>query len=209
MIADIRLFTAAQASAVSGINVKAVNNAIDKHVIVLGGSNAKDGRRVSRRLLTGQDLVLLKVWHGVGSVLPVEKRACLFQQIKAEPLAKTVKADELLIVDVGAARKQVSDRIKELDAAEMLIQADPHTMGGEPVFRGTRIPVYAIVAMLEAGADREDLLSGYPGLDDRKLDLGQLWVTAHPRRGRPKRLADHGVKATSVKKVTLKSDPLS
>src|ERR1700690_1622423 len=75
-------------------------------------------------------------------------------------------------------------RMRDLDEAERLIVIDKETLGGEPVFKGTRIPVYSVVAMLDAGADVAELLSGYPKLDGRKLELGRLWTAAHPRRGR-------------------------
>jgi uncharacterized protein (DUF433 family) len=147
------------------------------------------------------------VWRGVGDTLSAERRQRLFAAIAAKPTAKTVKADELLIVDVGEARKQVDRGVRDLEAAEAIVSRDKATLGGEPVFKGTRIPVYGIAGMLEAGASAEDLLSGYPKLTERMLELARIWVAAHPRRGRPKSLSDLGLKIKSTKRVPLKSDP--
>lgn len=108
-----------------------------------------------------------------------------------------------------AALKQVAARVRDLEAAEKAIHRDRAIMGGEPVFRGTRIPAYGVAAMLAAGADETELLEGYPKLDRRKLELARIWATAHPRRGRPKRLSDHGLNLTSVIRVLLKPDPLA
>jgi uncharacterized protein (DUF433 family) len=58
-------------------------------------------------------------------------------------------------------------------------------MGGAPVFRGTRVPVYAIVDMLRDGATVQEILDGYPSLKEEKIRLAELYVTAHPKRGRP------------------------
>jgi hypothetical protein len=69
--------------------------------------------------------------------------------------------------------------------------------------------VYGIAAMLEAGTSAEELLSGYPKLTERMLELARIWVAAHPRRGRPKSLSDLGLKTKSTKRVPLKSDPLA
>lgn len=88
-----------------------------------------------------------------------------------------------------------------------MIQIDKEVMGGEPVFKGTRIPIYAIAAMMEAGAEPGELLSGYVKLDRRKIELAQLWAAAHPRRGRPKRLADQGFKLKSSKRRILPPPP--
>jgi uncharacterized protein (DUF433 family) len=209
-----RLFTPAEAGAVSGLKLKAVHNAIDKRIVmpVAKGRRAAapgDIRRTGSRFLTGEDLVCLRVWRGVGDTLSAERRARLFGAIAAQPKAKTVKADELLIVDVGEARKQVERGVRDLEAAEAIVVKDKATLGGEPVFKGTRIPVYGIVAMLDAGASAEELLSGYPKLTERMLGLARVWVSAHPRRGRPKSLKDLGLTVKSTRRTPIKDDPLA
>ncbi len=151
----------------------------------------------------------LRVWRGVGDTLSAERRQRLFVAIAAEPTAETVKADELLIVDVGEARKQVDRGVRDLEAAEALVAKDKATLGGEPVFKGTRIPVYGIVAMLDAGATAEELLSGYPALTERMLGLARIWASAHPRRGRPKSLDDLRLTTKSTRTIARKGDPLA
>lgn len=207
-----RLYTPAEAGAVSGLKLKAVHNAIDKHIVdPVKGRVATAGavKRVGPRFLTSEDLVRLRVWRGVGDTLSAERRQRLFVAIAAKPTAKTVKADELLIVDVGEARKQVDRGVRDLEAAEAIVAKNKETLGGEAVFKGTRIPVYGLVAMLDAGASVEELLSGYPKLTERLLDLARIWVAAHPRRGRPKSLSDYGFILKSTKRVPLKPDPFS
>lgn len=212
MTDSARLFTPAEASAVSGLKLKAVHNAIDKRIVepVANGrlNAAAKVRRTAPRFLTGEDLVRLRVWRGVGDTLSAERRHTLFVAIAAAPNAKTVKADELLIVDVSEARKQVDRGVRDLEAAEAIVSKDKAILAGEPVFKGTRIPVYAIAEMLGSGAAPEDLLSGYPKLTARMLDLARIWATAHPRRGRPKRLGDFGLTVKSTRRQPLKSDPL-
>ncbi len=212
MASTARLYTPAEAGAVSGLKLKAVQNAIDKHIVepVAKARPVKVGvARRSPRFLTGEDLVRLRIWRGVGDTLSAERRHLLFVAIASRPTAKTVKADELLIVDVGEARKQVDRGVRDLEAAEAIVTKDKGTLGGEPVFKGTRIPVYGIAAMLEAGATADDLLSGYPKLNERMLDLARIWAAAHPRRGRPKSLSDLGLKVKTTRRVSRKSDPLA
>jgi len=203
-----RLYTPAEASAVSGLNLKAVHNAIDKEIVrpVASGRGAGLGKmaRFTPRYLTAEDLVRLRVWQGVGGTLSTERRQRLFVAIAAAPKAKNVRADELLIVDVGEARRQVDRRVRDLAAAEAIVVSDRGTLGGEPVFRRTRIPVYGMVAMLNAGATEAELLSGYPKLTNRMLELARIWSAAHPRRGRPKSLGDLGLKMKSTRRVSRK-----
>jgi uncharacterized protein (DUF433 family) len=42
------------------------------------------------------------------------------------------------------------------------IARDPETMHGQPVFRGTRVPVQTLVEYLEGGDTLEDFLEGVP-----------------------------------------------
>lgn len=46
-----------------------------------------------------------------------------------------------------------------------IVRRDPAIMGGEPCFRGTRIPVSVLFANLEAGVPLEEILESYPTLD--------------------------------------------
>lgn len=202
-----RLYTPAEAAAITGIKVKAVHNAIDKRIV-----EAATGAGRNRRMLTGDALLRLKLWHGVGTTLTGDRRKRLFEEIEAKPSAKTVRADDLLLVDVAEARRRIAARTRDLDEAE----ADVHSvkgrytaiMGGEPVFKGTRIPVRMVAAMLDQGADEDEILDGYPSLTRRRLELSRIWAAAHPSRGRPKTLKELGYKPISVETIPLKEDPL-
>jgi uncharacterized protein (DUF433 family) len=190
-----RSYTVAEAAAVSGIGIKSVNNAIDKHII-------ETVTRSTRRELSDEALLRLKLWYGVGSTLSTDRRQKLFDSIKAEPMANEVRADDLIIVDVAKARKQVASRVKDLDEAASFINRKKGVMGGEPVFAGTRIPVHLVASMLATGADEADILEGYPKLTARMLELAKIWVAAHPRRGRPKSLKDQGLTTKSTKRLS-------
>lgn len=41
---------------------------------------------------------------------------------------------------------------------------DPEILGGEPVFKGTRVPVKSLFDHLEAGDSIEDFLDGFPSV---------------------------------------------
>ena len=203
---DSRTYTPAEAAALAGVGIKAVHNAIDKRIVDTVPTTRKGG--ASRRVLTGEALLQLTLWEGVGPVLAVDHRHRLFKAIKARPTAKTIRADDFIIVDVAEARKQLKARMQTLARADAAIGSVKGVMGGEPVFKGTRVPARLVAAMLDQGADRTDILGGYPALTDDMLDLARIWAAAHPARGRPKRLSELGVKIKSSKRMTLKGDPL-
>ena len=199
MTSPSREFTPAEAAAISDVAVKAVHNAIDKRIL----ESRAQQRNV--RTLTAGDILRLKLWQAVGGILSQERRQKLFSEIETYPAAKRVKADAYLIVDVEEARKEIAKRTRDLEAAEAAIVRNDAIMGGEPVFRGTRIPVRLIATMLDEGVENAEILDGYPKLDPRHLELARLWVAAHPRRGRPKSVADRAV--TKQSRAPLKPDP--
>jgi len=46
------------------------------------------------------------------------------------------------------------------------IESNPDVLSGQPVVRGTRLPVYVIVDAVAAGDSMEDLLEAYPFLEE-------------------------------------------
>jgi len=52
--------------------------------------------------------------------------------------------------------------IEEKELASLPINVDPEILGGTPVFRGTRVPVEALLSNLEAGVSLEEFLDNFP-----------------------------------------------
>ena len=49
------------------------------------------------------------------------------------------------------------------------IEIDPKKLGGKPVIKGTRIPVYLILEMLANGMSVEEILREYPELTEEDV----------------------------------------
>jgi len=82
------------------------------------------------------------------------------------------------------------------DANTMIVSVEA-VMGGEPVFKGTRIPVRLISAMKAQGATTQEILDGYPALTAEMVELAESWAAAHP--------VSSPVEASSVQTLVLKS----
>jgi uncharacterized protein (DUF433 family) len=52
--------------------------------------------------------------------------------------------------------------ISESELTRLPITVDPEIMSGAPVFRGTRVPVDALVSNLEAGLTIDEFLENFP-----------------------------------------------
>ncbi len=54
----------------------------------------------------------------------------------------------------------MSETIQELKPSAIVV--DPEIMGGEPVFRGTRVPVASLFEHLESGSSLDEFLDWFP-----------------------------------------------
>jgi uncharacterized protein (DUF433 family) len=120
-------------------------------------------------------------------LLPTAARRAIAKKIESSPEIDTVilKEGSALTIQVKSVRLELDADLMRLERAENMIISDPEIMRGTPVYRGTRIPVELIADMLSQGANTQEILEGYPGLDRKKVELAPLYVQAFPRRGRP------------------------
>jgi len=122
----------------------------------------------------------LKLWYGVGSILSAERRNGLIDTMDQNPEADVVRADDYLMVDVARAREQLAGRAEAL--AEHMVQRVKGLVGGEPVLKGTRVPVRMVAAMKAQGASTAEIVDGYPSVTARMVELAEIWSAAHPAR---------------------------
>jgi uncharacterized protein (DUF433 family) len=70
--------------------------------------------------------------------------------------------------------------------ARSLVRRDPAVMSGDPVFRGTRVPVHMIAGLIAQGSTTSELLHSYPRLTAEMIRLAPICAAAYPLR-RPAR----------------------
>lgn len=64
--------------------------------------------------------------------------------------------------------------------ASEVVVSDPEIRGGDPVIRGTRTPVYDLVAN-SYRCSMAELLAMYPAVTEVEVEAAQIWVKANPR----------------------------
>ena len=89
-------------------------------------------------------------------------------------------------LDLADVVSQVQDRLSELDRIKNAVEENPNIRGGEPVFRGTRIPVQMVADFLNQGVSGEEFLEDYPALTGESLEIARQYVELYPRKGRPR-----------------------
>ena len=66
---------------------------------------------------------------------------------------------------LSASRLRLESETRErIDVMDKIIIKDPNIMGGEPIFRGTRVPFKILTDYLEGGDSLDDFLEQYPSV---------------------------------------------
>lgn len=93
--------------------------------------------------------------------------------------------DDVMTFDLASVKAEAEDRIRLLRKAEDAIVADPEILHGEPCLKGTRMPVYLVAEMREAGTSVDEMLRSYPSLTPDLIEKATIYAAAYPKRGRP------------------------
>jgi uncharacterized protein (DUF433 family) len=92
----------------------------------------------------------------------------------------------LLKIDLRQPRRELAASLRDLRLAWRMVVSDSEILGGDPVFRGTRIPVHMIAELVAQGSKPAELMESYPRLTIEMIRLAPIYASAYPLRG-PKR----------------------
>jgi len=181
-----------EAAVVSRVALRDVNRVIDEGILPEEFFTNDDGRHVVAVACT-----LISFYFESAGALTSEER--LFAIRVTVPrlrrsisfaLPTLLKEDwivrhEFLTIDLAPFVRGAVERLSRLMAARDLVESSPEILGGTPVFRGTRVPVYDVAALVSASVPTERILSDYPALNREKVELAAVFAEANPPRGRP------------------------
>ena len=75
-----------------------------------------------------------------------------------------------------------------MKASRSVIESSPETLGGTPVFAGTRVPIRNLIDYLEAGDRLEDFLEAFPSVTREQaiaaLEIARDSLTTRARPSR-------------------------
>jgi uncharacterized protein (DUF433 family) len=174
------LFTPTEAAVLTGLSLKAVNNAIDKKTI-----SAVAGEE-GGRMLDARALVSLSLERRLSDRIAPELRRQVFDALADSPRNVVSLEGGLVKIDLREPRRELATSLRELRRAKRLVVSDPDIMGGDPVFRGTRVPVHMIAELVAKGSPPAELLESYPRLTAEMIKVAPVYAAAYPLRGRPR-----------------------
>lgn len=176
-------FTPTEAAVLTRLSVKAVNNAIDRKTI-----STVAGRRAGQatRLLNLCALMALALERRLADRFMPELRREVFDALAAAQRNRLSLDGGFLTIDLREPRRELATSLRMLRRARELVVSDPDIMGGDPVFRGTRVPVHLIATLLGQDSADAEVLESYPRLTPEMVRLAPIYAAAYPIRGRPR-----------------------
>lgn len=176
------LITRNEAAELSGASPSLVNKAIEQRLV----GTTSVGRA---SLLKPKDVGVLALFARLGTDFTLSKKhkRRLSEWICDATVGAELKlADPLIVRKTPEIAKTIEDAARYVEQRERLVEIDPDRQGGEPVIRGTRIPIRGLAKQVEAGESRELIARQYDYIDPAAFEFAVRWARANPRRGRPK-----------------------
>jgi len=97
--------------------------------------------------------------------------------------------DAALFIDFDKVRDELTPRVDLYADGLSRIEEKEGTLGGEAVFKDTRLSVRHVGKMSAEGEPAESILLDYPYLRADDIKFARLYHEAHPAVGRPRRSA--------------------
>ena len=179
------LLTSTEAAVLTGLAVKAVNNAIDKKT-----ASAATGEG-GGRLIDARALLSLSIERRLADRIAPELRREVFAALKEGSSNVVSLEGGLLKIDPREPRRALARSLRDLRRARRLVVSDSEILGGEPVFRGTRVPVHMIAGLVSRSSTEAELQDDYPRLTPEMIRLAPVYTGAYPPRGRPRKQPWH------------------
>ena len=86
-----------------------------------------------------------------------------------------------------------------------MVIEDPEILGGTPIIKGTRVPVYEVAAAVNSETPKDRILKSNPSLKGWQVELASVYANAVPPRGRPRRVSSPGGPQGSITKNRLRT----
>ena len=180
----------AEIGAVTGAPMRAVYKTAEQRLPP--GMVVRHGRQ---RWLTRWGAVCFAIDREMPRDVPLPVRRQLYAGILARQSAEPARFERGIlsyIVDVRTVADRVDAELARYRDAMALIVEDEAVQGGAATFRGTRILVHQVAALLAQGAGAAELQEDYPRLTPAMVAAAPIYARAHPRRGRPRKPAWSG-----------------
>ena len=200
------LFSVNEAAAIAEVSPETIRTALEKKS-VSPSYTRKTGKAVRHQFSIG-DVLFVKVLvefpfplskedkQSLSKILSRgDRRAARWSREGSDLVYRS--GDMQVSVECKSFRQTVARNLAAYRWGRRRIVSSSEILDGEPVFRGTRVPLQQVASMYRKGVSEREIAEDFPALNDRDLAYARLVARFGERPGRPrKRLAfkrEHGV----------------
>jgi uncharacterized protein (DUF433 family) len=192
---DRKGFSLREAAAIAEIPESTIRTAIEKRSITPPSSRVGKSIRYQFDL---NELLFIKLLTEFPFSLPKEDKDSLRHligkssgsvgrwEMRGRDLLMT-KGQLSVSVHYSPLRKQLEQNVNFYRKGFDRIVSDPETLGGEPVFRGTRIPLEHVAGLFRKGVSETEIREDYRALSDLDLAFASIHARMSPPPGRPRK----------------------
>jgi uncharacterized protein (DUF433 family) len=177
-------FTLVEAAILAGLEEKAA-----RHVV-----NDVLGQPVG--LLGARDVVFLVLRKETIAIKDALLHKALYERLH-EPWLRLAANAEVsldvprttvvrLVIDLRHAVKETLERIRAFREGARRVERRQDLKSGALVFKGTRVPVAHVGALVRRGVSLSELKEDFPQLTDDDYKFARMMVEMNPPRGRPR-----------------------
>ncbi len=193
------LFSVNEAAAIAEVSPEVIRTALEKKSVA-PSYRRRTGKAVRYQFSAG-DVLFMKVLIEFPFALSKEDKQSLAKILSrgnrsaaswSRQGADLVyrSGDIQVSVECKTFRQKVARNLSAFRWGRRRIVSNPDVLGGEPVFRGTRIPLQHVASLFRKGVSQEEIATDFPALSPRDLAYARLFSRLGERPGRPrKRLA--------------------
>ena len=190
------LFSVNEAAAIAEISPETIRTALEKKSVT--SSHKGSAGKAVRHQFSVADVLLMKLLAEFPFHLSKQdkqsltqilvrgnRRASSWSQHGADLVYRSGEME--VLVECKPFRQTVARNLAAFRWGKRRVVSSPEVLGGEPVFRGTRIPLEHVASLFRKGVPEQEIAGDFPALSVRDLAYARLFSRFGDRPGRPRK----------------------
>jgi uncharacterized protein (DUF433 family) len=190
------LFSVNEAAAIAEVSPETIRTALEKKSVT-PSHQRKAGKAVRHQFSVG-DVLFIKLLAEFPFPLSKQDKHSLAQVLsrgsrKASPWSMEGvdlvyrSGDVRLSVQCKPFQKTVERNLATFRWGRTRVASSPEVLAGEPVFRGTRVPLRHVASLFSKGVSEKEISEDFPQLSARDLAYARLFSHLGEKPGRPRK----------------------